>query len=581
MTGIRIEKVRIKNFRSLREVETTLSERTLLIGANNAGKTSFLRALTLALGEGRKFLSRDDLFINGSGVTGEDRKLWVDIMVVPIEREEFPDEWTQVFGDNIQIPSDGPYFFAFRTLVDFSQDQSQAIIKRFVIVDWDSGNPDEQQEVSADLSKLPLFFIDAQRDLEEDIRYAQSYFGRLAAKIEYDADRKQELEQALDDLNHKAVDDSPVLAHLRTTLEELNRTVNTSHHGQGVEITPFPKKLRDLHKGLKVNFQDGSSDTFSLEYHGMGTRSWASLLGYKAFVNWMYQQAEAGQDVLHPLLALEEPEAHLHPNAQRQVYSQLKDVVGQKIISTHSPYIAPLGSLEELRVFYKEGDETKIRDLSRLLLTLKPKERYMLESELIRKRGELLFARLVALFEGQTEEESLPIFAKHRWGCEAFEKGIALNHCSGDNYKLYLILLEELGVPWIVFSDFDNANVQKNAKAAGTEIGVSNIETDDRFILLSQSIEHYLIDQGYQAEFKNAYFTIKEPEYSDPIRKAAERIRVEGLSDVELKKDKPVMKWKRKMAPLWAEAIVQHTDPSKRIPPKIKSLFEAIDQKLL
>ena len=388
------------------------------------------------------------------------------------------------------------------------------------------------------------------------------------------------MENALDELNQQAVENSPVLAHLKTTLEELNRTVNTSHRGQGVEITPFPKKLRDLHKGLKVNFQDGGSDTFSLEYHGMGTRSWASLLGYKAFVNWMWQKAQNDSDVLHPLLALEEPEAHLHPNAQRQVYSQLRDVVGQKIISTHSPYIAPLGSLEELRVFYKEGDATQVRDLSGLVGRLTPKERYMLESELIRQKGELLFARFVVLFEGPTENEALPVFAKHYWSCEAFEKGIALVFCSGADYKLYLLLLEELGLPWIVFSDYDNSTVQGKAQKAALELSVNDVTSDSRFILLNQSIEDYVIDEGYRDEFQNAYFAIKGPEYSDPVKRANEQSRVEGLSDPDLKADKPVMKWKRKMAPLWATAITQHPDPTKQLPAKIKALFKAIDARI-
>lgn len=195
--------------------------------------------------------------------------------------------------------------------------------------------------------------------MQEDLKYAQSYFGRLASQIEYDDDQKKKLEEGLDSLNSEAVEKSQVLAHLKTTLEELNKTVATK--GKGVEITPFPKKLRDLHKGLKVHFQDGGSETFSLEYHGMGTRSWASLLGYKAFIDWMVEKTAKDGDVLYPVLASEEPEAHLHPNAQRQVYGQLKQMPGQKIISTHSPYIAPLASLSELRLFYKGKDSSEIK----------------------------------------------------------------------------------------------------------------------------------------------------------------------------------------------------------------------------
>lgn len=574
--GIKINRVRVKNFRSLSNVETTLGEVTLLLGANNVGKTSFLRALTIALTSDRKFISKDDLFIDKDGNYPENPRVEVDIEVKPIDSTQFSTKWAQVFGgEDIQINPQSEEFFAYKTIVDFSAQQTEAQIKRYVIKDWDSGDADENQEITANITKLPLFFIDAQRDLQEDLKFAQSYFGRLAAQIEYDDPEKEQLEKDLTTLNEETVEKSPVLKHLKTSLEELNKTVQTS--GSGVEITPFPKKLRDLHKGLKVNFQDGGSETFSLEYHGMGTRSWASLLGYKAFVNWIKKKADDDGDMLHPILALEEPEAHLHPNAQRQVYSQLKNITGQKIISTHSPYIAPLARLEELRVFYKLEDSTNIADLKQLVLS--PKEKHSLESQIIRARGELFFARLVVLFEGQTEEGAMPIFAKKHWECEAFEKGVCLMHCSGDAYKMYIRFLEALQIPWIIFSDYDKPEVQTKVDRIGTELGV-DINTDSRFILLNASIEDYLINEGYRTELQNAYFALKEPEYSDETKKAAERTRVEGLSDTDFKSDKTVKSWKKKIAPIWAQSIIEHHDPTKQIPQKIQELFTAIDQHL-
>ncbi len=573
--GIKLNKIRIKNFRSLKSVETSLGDVTLLIGANNAGKTSFLRALTIALTSDRKFISKDDLFINSQGDYPSDPTIIVDIEIRPIEGTDFEDEWAQVFGEDVQFDASSHEFFAYRTLIDFTASQSESMIKRYIITTWDSDTADENQEVRANISKIPLFFIDAQRDLQEDLKLAQSYFGKLASQIEYNATQKQSLEASLSQLNEDSVAQSAVLSHLKDSLGELNKTVLAN--GSGVEITPFPKKLRDLHKGLTVNFQDGGSETFSLEYHGMGTRSWASLLGYKAFVSWIQKKANDEGEMLHPVLALEEPEAHLHPNAQRHVYQQLKQITGQKIISTHSPYIAPLAKIEELRFFYKDGDSTKISDLTSLIPDFKPKEISKLETEIIRTRGELLFARLVVLFEGQTEENALPVFAKKYWGHEAFEKGISLIYCSGGHYKIYLRLLEELKIPWIVFSDYDNATVQSAVVNAGVAIGVTDITSDDRFILLNNSIESYIIDEGYRNQIQDAYFSLKEPEYSDPVKLQAERTRVEALSEEQLKQDKAIKGWKAKMGSVWAQSIVEHADAAKQIPEKMEELFVSID----
>lgn len=582
--AVKINRVRVKNFRSLMNVETTLGNMTLLLGTNNSGKTSFLRALTVALNSERIFISRDDLFINKDGNYPENPRVEVDIEIKPVERASFLTEWAQVFGSDIQINPQNEEFFAYKTIVDFSAQQTVAQIKRYIIKDWDSGNADENDEVTANITKLPLFFIDAQRDLQEDLKFAQSYFGRLASQIEYDDAQRERLENALTTLNQESVENSAVLTHLKTSLEELNQTVQT--RGSGVEITPFPKKLRDLHKGLKVNFQDGGSETFSLEYHGMGTRSWASLLGYKAYVNWIKQKADNDGDMLHPVLALEEPEAHLHPNAQRQVYGQLKNVTGQKIISTHSPYIAPLAGLEEIRVFYKAEDSTNIADLIALTKDFKPTEVHKLENEIIHSRGEILFSRLVVFFEGQTEEYALPIFAQKHWDCAIYEKGVSLIRC-GDSYRIYIKLLEALKIPWVVFSDYDNDIVRGKVIAAAKDVGVDegDIANDGRFILLNDSIESYLIDEGYRNNIEDAMFEITEPVYANEqhkqakaVERATERESLRQLSKGDFLER--IKEWKAKIAPIWAQSIIEHADPDLQMPQKINDLFTILDQKL-
>ena len=60
---ILIDTVRIANFRSLRNIEVSLTPVTVLVGMNNSGKTSFLKALNLALGGDRRLVGQDDFFV--------------------------------------------------------------------------------------------------------------------------------------------------------------------------------------------------------------------------------------------------------------------------------------------------------------------------------------------------------------------------------------------------------------------------------------------------------------------------------------------------------------------------------------
>ena len=99
-------------------------------------------------------------------------------------------------------------------------------------------------------------------------------------------------------------------------------------HNEGIDITPFTKKIRDLSKGLSIYYTD-QKDSFPMEYHGMGTRSWSSLLTLKSFISLLKSNADKDDSAFFPILAIEEPEAHLHPNAQKKLYGQINGIAGQ------------------------------------------------------------------------------------------------------------------------------------------------------------------------------------------------------------------------------------------------------------
>jgi len=580
--------VRIQNFRSLHNVEVSLSpSTTLLVGANNSGKTSFLRAISIALNSDRKLISLEDLFIDQNG-SKSNKIMKIDIKIVSVNSQNFGNQWTSVFGNNIRQDSSGKDFFAFRTIIDLNEHVKNGLIQRSVIDDWESGKSRENEEFFVDLSTIPFYFIDAQRDLHEDVFSRTSHFGRLASRIEYGDEQRAELENTLAELNKSATEQSKVLTHLKDSLAELNKTVQTK--GQGVEITPFPKKIRDLYKGIKVHFQDGASDSFSLEYHGMGTRSWAALLAFKAHISWDTQERNEENKAFFPVLALEEPEAHLHPNAQRQVYKQLTEIsVGQKIISTHSPYIAAQAELENIRHFCKETDKTKVSQIDwekQFENSDKgDKEKREEIAEITRKirytimntRGELLFAKAVVLFEGETEEQALPIFAEKYWGVSPFEKGVCFIGVGGNNYKGFLHLLATFNIKWFIFSDYDDRHGVKKGVENAVKFAQSTIDAEN-ITLLGKTFEDYLVDEGYQEQLKkgiNAEYGLVE---SNERAIQAHDKEVNNYTDDQLKKF--LKENKTKFAAFYAIEITNIEDQNRQIPEKCKKLFQSIDREL-
>ena len=109
-----------------------------------------------------------------------------------------------------------------------------------------------------------------------------------------------------------------------------------------------------------MSLNSGGASAFPLARHGMGTRSLASLLVFRAFASWRQERAQEGGDEVHTLLALEEPEAHLHPHAQKALFAQIRDIPGQRIVSTHSPYFVAQSRLEDLRLLAKAKSDTTV-----------------------------------------------------------------------------------------------------------------------------------------------------------------------------------------------------------------------------
>jgi putative ATP-dependent endonuclease of the OLD family len=585
--NILIDKVRIKNFRALKNIEVSLRPITLLVGANNAGKTTFLKALNSVLGFTRNQINRDDLFVDKNGEESGSKEIIIDVKIIPTDDKgvrisSFDSKWTSKIGGSDLLNENELEFFAFRAIYTFGIEDAP-IISYYLFTNWEDGQiqTEEYTKISQIRSNIKMYFIDAQRDILDDSKQRTSFFGKLVSQLDY-GDNLETIKKQIEELNINAIDKSDVLKHLKSELSKLNKTTQTK--GEGVSINPFPKNIRDLHKGMNVYFQDNGSETFRMDYHGMGTRSWASIISAGAFTSWELQQIEnriekgIDTDLLFPIFALEEPEAHLHPNAQRTLYKQLKDFKGQKIISTHSPYIAGQAELDELRHFYKEGDVTVVSEIE---LPLSNEISRKIKNEVIDSKGEILFSRAIVIFEGQTEKLCLPLFASKYFNLSPFEIGLFFTEANGNNYKPFIKLAKMLNIPWFIFSDYDKPAIKKGVENALTEINYS-LNDPSQIVKLDACIEEYLINNNYQSEFKNginAFYLDSCDSNTPPQQIIAGEAKTNNYTDSQLlellKKDDSKVKF-----PIyWTKEILKRDNDS-NIPPKIRELFDKIAEKI-
>lgn len=522
--SILISSVRVHGLRGLRNVEVLLEPITVLTGMNNSGKTSLLKALQIALGN-RQFISHDDFYVSGNTSAEE---IIVDLKIVPIDDggtigDVFEEDWETVFTtERIRQDNEGNSFIPLRTVVTFDKLRSTYRTAQYILPKWPDFNDWYQsshvknvKETPFHFDALPFFFVDAQRDILEDMKLKTSYLGRMLSKIEYEPEEIKKIEKQIKELNDKAVSCSPILSNIKNTLKELNTAMDTT--AESVEITPFTKKIRDLNKGISIYYKD-NKDSFSMEYHGMGTRSWSSLLTLKAFITLLRDNAAREQTPYFPILAIEEPEAHLHPNAKKKLFSQIKDTPGQKIISTHSPYIAACAELEEIRGFYRDDNDLCCGSID--MSQLETEEIRKIRRQVINTRGEVFFSKAVILFEGETEEQALPIFAEHYFKSNPAEMEINFIGVGGSGgYAPFIRITENLNIPWFILSDGEEQTKdglgKSLKKCLGREI---DIDTENNLFVLDDGcdFERYLLNCGYKKEIISG---IKKAQTTDYLKK--------------------------------------------------------------
>jgi len=605
-SGIQVVEVRVSNFRSLKDVNVKLDNLTVLIGENNSGKTSFLEALHIAIGLGRRNILMDDVYLaqNETNVP-KDRVVTIDILIRPIDdmgkiSENFLDSsfWLQLWGEGISQDNDDNDFLGIRTQAKWDEDRREYVTKREFLGDWEvdptqwenSKPKNPSNEVySRYIEPFALYLMDAKRDIQDELSNKSSFWNRLISDFNLDDSIVTQVERSLEELNKQIRASSPVLQNTQKYLDELCKAI-PSEKGS-LMISPISQNLRNASKSSDINFATKGAQTFPLVRHGMGTRSLAVLLIFRAYINW--RQRDQSQGTLHPMLGLEEPEAHLHPQAQRALFEQIEKISGQRIVSTHSPYIASQADISSFRHFQKEGSNTIVSQFD--TSELDREDLRKIDREVMNTRGDLLYAKAIVLFEGETEEQALPKFAESYWGFSSSSLGINFIGVSGaGNYLPFLRLADSFKIPWYIFSDADDQPL-RDLPAALKKIGI-NVDLNKGiaphnviFLDKGYDFESYLVKQGYKDAIcnmldsyhendnylKDYMITMKEQK----IKGGATRNYISPQDDDRALID-ILSEGKTKYGSPLAESILALEDEERHFPIKLRELLEKISNDL-
>lgn len=526
---IYLQNIRIKNFRSLENIDLELNQINILIGQNNAGKSNLMKAVDIAF-NGSRMVSEEDIYVKQGEHLSKDKSAIIDIKICPMldgkKEKVFSDFWIGVFTEHWIVTDEinGSYV-GIRTIIEFDLKRNDYILIRKPIIEWnesiEKSKVGKKQQFTSDMHDfINHFYMDAHRDVTEDIRDRKSYFGKATSKVDLNDEEVEKLEEKLNLVNQEIISNIASIEETKSSLSKIGKTLDNNEGS--VQIEPLLRKISDLHKGMDITFKDGEAAAFSVSQHGMGTRSWISFLTLGAYVDFFYKNIKKDEEEADSfvLLSLEEPEAHLHPQAQRQIYQQLADFRGQKIVSTHAASILAQAELGDIIQFKKEKGKTSVCRFN--IDNYSKTELEKIEREVIRTHGELIFSNAIVLCEGITEEQELPIYFKEFFGIDPTFLGINIIGIGGQNYATYMKFISEFDIKWYIFSDGEKEAI-KSVKKAVKEVSEYEYTALDNVFVIGNGydMEKMTIKSGNSSQIIKAINLVNDNQdyYSDYVKK--------------------------------------------------------------
>lgn len=175
----------------------------------------------------------------------------------------------------------------------------------------------------------------------------------------------------------------------------------------------------------------------------------------------------------------EEPELYLHPQAQRSLFDSfvnLSESGSQVILCTHSSGLIDVERYKSIYIATKEtgSDETTVKQCVDDLFEGDAKKDFNLSYWINPDRGELFFASKVVLLEGATEKTVFPLLAKK---IGVFRYDYTLIDCgSKDNIPLYVKLLNKFKIPYVAVYDRDHQQGKGADAIASANTSTQKIE---------------------------------------------------------------------------------------------------------
>lgn len=436
-----IEKVKIDGFRNFANATIKFNKSTLIIGANDVGKTNLIHAIRILLD--KSLSERDiepdatDFYIAGDGSQVNQFSITVffkDISedaALSILKGSVSDDGRSVFKLIANRST-----LDYQILVGCSEAEVEQVTGRFY------------------LRYINLRYVRSRRDLKKFI----------------DSEKKQLLKLSQEDRNETEIQsDEKQFEKISRGLNVINERVRRLNYVKGSTslVNNELKKLSHSYDDYTVHLDSGAIKVYQfIDNLELG----ASIAGSKLMLGgdgrnnqillalWKAKsEREFDPDHEVTFYCVEEPEAHLHPHQQRKLADYLNEQLpGQTIITSHSPQIAARYKPDSIiHIMKKNGASYAASDgCSNCISDAWDELGYRMSI----LPAEAFFSSCVFLVEGPSEKlfyQELAVAVD----IDLDFYNISILSVDGIQFEVYTKILDALEIPWVMRTDNDVSKV--------------------------------------------------------------------------------------------------------------------------